>query len=110
MPLGIDGGGDEQHPQRQLGQLRRRHLMPSSATVSVTNSTLSGNSASFGGGIYASSATVAVTNSTLSGNSAISGGGIYARSATVSVTNSTLSGNSANYGGGIYAPARRRWR
>ena len=41
------------------------------ATLTLTNSTLSGNSASFGGGIMTwSGATMTVTDSTLSGNSA----------------------------------------
>jgi hypothetical protein len=47
-------------------------------TVTVTNSTLSGNSAGTGGGIYNSWATVIVRDSTISGNSAaVEGGGIY---------------------------------
>ena len=51
-------------------------------TLTVSNSTLSGNSASnFGGGIFNdahnSSATLTVNNSTLSGNSAAFGGGIF---------------------------------
>jgi hypothetical protein len=87
-------------------------------TLTVTNSILSGNSATsvgignmLGGGIY-NTGTLTVANSTLSGNSAISagfGGGIY-NTGTVTVTNSTLSGNSAiagrgvvgGFGGGIY--------
>src|ERR1043166_6264298 len=84
-----------------------------SATLMLTNSTLSGNTASFwGGGIYndgssSGSATLTLSNSTLSGNSAANyGGGILNYgifgSATVTINNSTLSGNSANYGGGIF--------
>ena len=78
-------------------------------TVTVTNSTLSGNSAATngsGGGIYNGGGTVTVTNSTLSGNSATDpnngGGGIYNYpGGRVTVTNSTLSSNSATNGGGI---------
>ncbi len=74
-------------------------------TVSVTNSTLSGNTATGGGGgISNSGGTVSVTNSTLSGNTASnsSGGGILNLLGTVSLSNSTLSGNTAsNSGGGI---------
>ena len=70
-------------------------------TVTVTNSTLSGNSATnAGGGIYSFNGTVTVTNSTFSGNSAPYGGGIY-NFGTVTVTNSTLSGNSATSSGGV---------
>ena len=66
----------------------------------MTNSTFSGNSASFGGGIYNTSS-LTVTNSTFSGNSAITGGGII-NTGTLTVTNSTFSGNSASFWGGIY--------
>jgi hypothetical protein len=79
-----------------------------SGTLTVSNSTLSGNSASSslhddGAGIY-NSGTLTVSNSNLSGNSAsYNGGGIYNGSlGMVTVMGSTLSGNSANsYGNGI---------
>jgi hypothetical protein len=55
-----------------------------------------------GGGIYNRGGTLTVSNSTLSGNSAgDEGGGILLSSGTVTVSNSTLSGNSASFGGGI---------
>ena len=70
----------------------------------VSNSTISGNSATkgIGGGIYSSGSTpFKVSNSTISGNSATSGGGgIYKIGGTFEVSNSTISGNSANGGGG----------
>ena len=81
-------------------------------TLTVTNSTLSGNSAgggSGGGGIF-NLGILTVTNSTISGNSATGGvgGGIYSLG-TLTVTNSAISGNSASSlpfknggGGGIY--------
>jgi hypothetical protein len=77
-----------------------------SGTLTLTHCTLSGNSADFGsgGGIY-NTGTLTLTNSTLSGNSTArygSGGGIY-NTATLTLTNCTLSGNSAaEYGGGIF--------
>jgi CSLREA domain-containing protein len=68
--------------------------------VTVTDSTLSGNTS--GGGIYNDGGTLTVTNSTLSGNSTnLEGGGIYNYGGTLTVTDSTLSGNSAEHGGGI---------
>ena len=72
-------------------------------TLTVTNCTLSGNSAPQGGGILSEpGGTLTVTNSTLSGNSAdYFGGGILNYEGTLTVTNSTLSGNSAGEGGGI---------
>jgi predicted outer membrane repeat protein len=74
-----------------------------SGTLTVTNSTISGNTAfSFGGGIEAN--TVTLTNSMVSGNTAATdnAGGISA--GTAILTNSTVSGNSAfGTGGGIAA-------
>jgi hypothetical protein len=84
-------------------------------TLTVTNSTLSGNSASGfdasqGGGIF-NGGTLTVTNSTLSDNLATYdvpgfpvpglGGGIF-NTGTLTVTNSTVSGNRADLGGGIF--------
>ena len=79
-----------------------------SATLTVSNCTISGNSAvpGTGGGITNYGGTLTITNSTLSGNSAQDGGGInnyFNQSTNATVTNSTLTGNSAapGYGGGI---------
>jgi len=81
-------------------------------TATVTDSTISGNSAipklhcdacGNGGGI-ASFGTLTVTNSTISGNGAHSnaGGILCDGGGTLTVTNSTISGNGANHGtGGI---------
>jgi filamentous hemagglutinin family protein len=70
-------------------------------TLTVSNSTLSGNSATYGGGIL-NGGTLTVSNSTLSGNSATYGGGIF-NFGTATVSNSALSENSATYyGGGIF--------
>jgi len=70
-------------------------------TLTVTNSTLSGNSAKFGGGIFNGSGPLTVTNSILSGNNSINGGGGILNGGPLTVTNSTFSGNSASLGGGI---------
>ncbi len=83
------------------------------ATLIISNSTISGNSAlsAVGGGIYNvcfyGSATVTIASSALNGNLARSdGGGIYndgsSGSATVEIVNTTLSENLANRGGGIF--------
>ena len=53
-----------------------------------------------GGGIY-NIGTLTVMNSTFSGNSAGGGGGIF-NAGTLTVTNSTFSGDSGSYGGAIY--------
>jgi predicted outer membrane repeat protein len=74
-------------------------------TLTVTNSTLSGNSGYYGGGISSSGgSTLTLTHSTLSGNSGTYGGGIYNGGGPLTITDSVLSNNSAaNTGGGIYA-------
>ena len=79
----------------------------SDGTLAVTDSRLSGNSVAFGfGGGIANAGEATVANSILSGNSANAGGGISNRGGAATITNSTLSGNSGLLsGGGIYNAA-----
>ncbi|MCX7417987.1 MAG: hypothetical protein NT013_00410, partial [Planctomycetia bacterium] len=72
-------------------------------TLTIRNSTISGNTAnSHGGGIY-SYGVLTISDSTISGNVGIRGGGIInADSTTLTMTNSTVSGNVGIRGGGIY--------
>jgi len=78
------------------------------STVSIANSTISGNAAKIdGGGIYGAGGIISIENSTISGNSApdgFTGGGIYSNGVDdLSIVNSTISGNAAGIsGGGIY--------
>ena len=91
---------------------RQGGIFTRSGDVSLTSSTLSGNSTSGndadGGGIFTRSGDVSLTSSTLSGNSTsgggANGGGISTSSGDVSLTNSTLSGNAAamGVGGGVF--------
>ncbi len=76
--------------------------LDTSSPLELNRVTVSGNSANVGAGLNLSSGGVTqVTNSTISGNSASSnGGGIFTRS-TVTLTNSTVAFNSASNGGGI---------
>ncbi|HEX4501104.1 MAG TPA: right-handed parallel beta-helix repeat-containing protein, partial [Scandinavium sp.] len=72
------------------------------ATVMLTiiNSTLSGNAAGLGGGVF-NSGTLTIINSTFSNNMASQGGGIYnPGSGMLTITNSTFSGNAAPVAGG----------
>ena len=76
--------------------------------VSLTNSTISGNSAQSGGGIYSVNGVVSLNSSTINGNDADlslgdDGGGIFSFNGVVSLTNSTISGNRGNQGGGIFS-------
>jgi len=91
-----DVSSDSSHSEKRVGG-----GIYSRGTVTVTNSTLSGNSAIHGGGII-NYGTLTVTNSTLSGNSASQKGGGILNAGTLTVTNSTLASNSAgDDGGGI---------
>jgi hypothetical protein len=74
------------------------------SSIVMSNSTLSGNSATYkGGGISIGiGSSLLLKNSTLSGNSAPKGGGIYSNG-PIALTDSTLSGNSASLGGGIFS-------
>jgi hypothetical protein len=69
-----------------------------SSILTLTNSTVSGNIASGGGGI-ANKNILNLTNSDVSGNSAIFGGGVFNTNTAV-LTSSTVSGNTANKNGG----------
>ncbi len=83
-------------------------------SVSLIDSTLSGNVAtSHGGGIYHRGdfqnqfATLTITDSTISGNTAGgNGGGVFAFNSDSHVTASTISGNTAVEGGGVFANGR----
>ena len=71
--------------------------------MTITNSTINGNTANVGGGIYNETFTkkVTLTSSSVSDNTAISsGGGIYNRATLMTITNSTISGNTLSFGGG----------
>jgi len=73
-----------------------------SGTTVVRNSTLSGNTASLGGGIYnsPSSPGITVTDSTITDNGAAVGGGIRAVGTSVAhVTSSIVAGNTASSSG-----------
>ncbi|MHC5926325.1 hypothetical protein, partial [Nostoc sp.] len=88
---------------------------PISATITVTNSTISGNTANKGGGIY-NDGTLSLSHSTINGNTATEGGGIYNDGnfsfgyhspdelsyGISTVINSTITDNNASAGGGIY--------
>jgi hypothetical protein len=87
------------------------------ATLTVENSTISGNVAtttigSFGGGVVVQAGTATFRNSTISGNSAIdtdpstpsaSGGGVHVDDGTLVMQNVTVAGNVANTATGVWA-------
>ena len=86
--IGIHGGG----------------AIRSQGTLTITNSTFSGNlSTDEGGGIINNGGTLIVTNSTFSSNSSTNyGGGISVEGGTVTVTDSIFTDNTSQNGGGIF--------
>jgi len=69
-------------------------------TLTIINSTLSGNTAGLGGGVF-NSGRVTIVSSTFSSNMASEGGGIYnSGSGMLTITNSTFSANAAPVAGG----------
>lgn len=77
----------------------------SSGTLTLTNCTVSGNTAGGDGGGICNEYGMTLTNCTVSGNTSNgSGGGIYNYYSTLNMTNCTVSGNTAGgNGGGIYS-------
>ena len=71
-------------------------------TLTVSKTTVSGNFANSGGGIFNdTNARLTLKDSTISGNTAsFAGGGIFSNG-TLTVTNSTISGNSADFSGAL---------
>ena len=77
----------------------------STAAVTLDSLTIRGGKASGGGGIYnIGGGNLTLTNDTLSGNSAFNAGGgiINIGGGNLTLTNDTLTGNSAHEAGGIY--------
>jgi hypothetical protein len=77
------------------------------ATLTLTNTTVSGNTAeNEGGGIGHSGGVVMLINSTVSGNSGSQGGGIWSDNGDAALMHSTVSGNSADSGSAIWTSSR----
>jgi hypothetical protein len=74
----------------------------------ITRCSFSGNSATYGGGIYNDAeSNPTITNCLFSNNSALDGGGIYNWISSPTITACSFSNNLANNGGGIYNVAER---
>jgi hypothetical protein len=108
VSLRLDGAG---HTVDGQGTAGVRPFEIGSAHVTIEHITITGGHAPFplgvGGGIF-NQGTLTIRHSTLSGNRATSGGGIYNQRGILTVSHSTLSGNQSTPsiqgggGGGIY--------
>ncbi|HQU91213.1 MAG TPA: choice-of-anchor Q domain-containing protein [Pyrinomonadaceae bacterium] len=83
-------------------------LANTGSTLDLTGMTITGNNARYGAGISSLHATLIVTDSNISGNTALTqGGGIrsfantFASDGSTEITNTVISGNRAYEGGGI---------
>jgi alpha-tubulin suppressor-like RCC1 family protein len=75
-----------------------------SASCTVTDCNVFGNTAAQGGGIWSYQVPLTVSGSTIEGNAAsASGGGIYAEQCEADVSASVIASNTAANGGGMYA-------
>ena len=70
------------------------------SVLDVTNSTISGNYATSGCGIYAADTKVTMNDSNISKNTASKGGGIYANAGEFAMTGGSIANNTASAGGG----------
>ncbi|MCS6941174.1 MAG: CSLREA domain-containing protein, partial [Roseiflexus sp.] len=97
--LTIDGGGSVTISGNNAVRVM---TVDSGADLTLRNLTVANASTILSGGGVANSGTLTVINSSFSGNNAGSGGGIVnLGSGTLTVSNSTFSNNSATFGGGI---------
>ncbi len=72
------------------------------STLTITNSTITGNTGGIGGGVFTAAATT-ISNSTISGNTATSKGGGVSTVGATTISNSTISGNTVTgEGGGVF--------
>jgi len=70
--------------------------------LDLTNSTVSDNTAEYGGGLFSTIGTLELSSTTVSENTAsIAGGGIFSSGVSLTLSNSTVSGNTASNAGGI---------
>jgi uncharacterized protein YjdB len=69
----------------------------SESTFTMNGGTISGNTASSGGGVYVSFSSFTMNSGTISDNT---GGGVYVGRGTFTMNGGTISGNTASYSGG----------
>jgi thiol-disulfide isomerase/thioredoxin len=78
-------------------------LANNGGTLTLTDCTVSGNSAFGAGGLLSYGGALSLTNCTVSGNTARVCGGLLTEDSATTVTNCTVSSNSAEFLGGMYS-------
>jgi len=74
-----------------------------SATATLSNNRVFGNTADYGGGLYLNASDATLSGNTVTSNTADSdGGGLYLEDSHATLNSDTVSGNTADYGGGLY--------
>ena len=99
-------GADEFTVRRDSGGGYRIFNVTGGSVVSISGITVSGGNVSSGiggGGILNNGGNLTISDSTISGNSADQGGGIFNQGGTLTITSSTISDNSAIIGGGVFS-------
>jgi len=72
-------------------------------TFIMSGGTISGNTASYGGGVYVNGGIFNMNGGVISGNTVNYGGGVCVNNkGTFTIQSGTISGNTASYGGGVY--------
>ncbi|MCG3148821.1 MAG: hypothetical protein PCFJNLEI_02270 [Verrucomicrobiae bacterium] len=71
------------------------------ATLTLNNVTLTNNTATAGGALFTSNGVLTVNNSTLAGNAATEGGALFVAAGTATFASSALATNNADSGGAI---------
>ena len=70
-------------------------------SYTISSNTKSGEDSSFGGGVYVLSGNVSISNTEISGNTTNSGGGVYLASGRLNIRGGKISDNNADFGGGL---------
>jgi hypothetical protein len=80
------------------GNNRGGGILTIECPLTAVNSTVAGNSASYGGGMYVEYGAATIVNSTISANSATGAAGILVYKGTLSLSNTIVSANTASAG------------
>ena len=74
-----------------------------SSSPTISNNTITANTATKGGGIHCDypSSSPTILNNTITANSATWGGGVYCVGLSATISNNTITANTASWGGGI---------